>query len=37
MNRTMLTVAAMLVCVPAVFADQSCQEQATAKNSLARR
>lgn len=31
MKKTMLTVAAMIVCVPAAFADPSCQEQATGK------
>ncbi len=31
MKRTMLTVAAMIVCVPAAFADPNCQEQATGK------
>ncbi len=31
MKRTMLTVAALLICVPAAFADPSCQEQATGK------
>ena len=31
MKRTILAAAAMLVCVPAAFADPSCQDQATAK------
>jgi hypothetical protein len=31
MKRTILTAAAMLICLPAAFADPSCQEQATTK------
>jgi len=31
MKRTILTAAAMLMCVPAALADPSCQEQATTK------
>ena len=31
MKRTILTAAAMLVCLPAAFADPSCQDLATAK------
>ncbi len=31
MKRTILTVAAMLMCLPAAFADPSCQERATDK------
>ncbi len=31
MKRMILTAAAMLVCLPAAFADTSCQDQATAK------
>ena len=31
MKRTILTAAAMLVCLAAAFADPSCQDQATAK------
>ena len=31
MRRTILIAAAMLICVPAAFADPTCQDQATTK------
>jgi hypothetical protein len=31
MKRTILTAAAMLICLPPAFAEPSCQEQATTK------
>jgi len=31
MKRTILTAAAMLICLPAAFAEPNCQDQATTK------